>query len=948
MKRFLYLPLLFFIISIIQMNAQEVELSGTLLDSINQKTLNGASIFLFSQSDTNLRLFTTSDDQGSFAFKKLDPADYELIVSFIGYHTLDSIIKLTTDLDLGPLYFRSSIEDLEEVQIVEHIPMAVQKGDTVQFNADAFKTNPDATAEDLAKKMPGIVIDDDNIQAQGEDVKKVLVDGKPFFGDDPRLALKTIPAEVIQKIEVFDKLSDQAEFTGFDDGESVKTMNIVTRPEMRNGQFGRAYAGYGTDDRYTVGGNINFFNSDQRISIIGLSNNINQQNFSTEDLLGVMSSGSRGRGGKGGGGRSPGGGSGPTGTSGQQSGSANNFMVGPQNGITNTHSAGINYTDKWGEKIDITGSYFFNIADNASNEYLNRENILVGDSNLFYNEVSKSTNKNYNHRFNIKFDYKIDSFNSILIRPRFSIQSNTYSSNVLGVNSLDPESLISSTINNYNDNASGYNFNNDLLYRHAFRKRGRTISFNAKTGLNSSTSDNDLLALNEYFESTINASDTINQITNSNGDGYSLAANIMYTEPISKAGQVYANLNSSFSRNYSLTETYNFDYGLNTYSIFDTTLSSEYDNDYLRNSIGTGLRFNTTKMHLTAGLSVQRAELISNPVFPESIELDKTFTNVLPNAMMRLNFSRTSNLRVHYRANTNAPSITQLQNVIDNSNPLSITAGNPDLKQEYSNMLMTRYSLSQIMKSKFMYLLIYLKHTNDYIGNSTYTASRDTLIGGGVILNKGSQLSIPVNMDAYWNARSFFTLGLPLVKNKLNLNLNTGITFSKTPGIINATENYSNTWGFSQGLVFSSNISEKIDFTLSYMATYNIVNNTIQDELDNNYFYQSAGFDFSLIFWKGMVLRNQLKYQFYNGLTEELNDSYLLWNIELGKKFLKNQVAEIKLVAFDILDQNQSISRTVTESYIEDATVEVLQRYFMLTFTYTLKNFKSNGSKRHL
>jgi len=769
MIRFKHLPLIIAIFMVLHLDAQDAELAGRLIDSKNQKTLQSASVFLFNEGDTSFQKFTTTDIGGRFSFDKLNPALYKLIISYVGYHTIEKKVPVAHKTDLGDLQAYSAIEDLEEIEVVSEVPMAVQKGDTVQFNADAFKTNPDATAEDLAKKMPGIVIDDDNIQAQGEDVKKVLVDGKPFFGNDPRLALRTIPAEVIEKIEVFDKLSDQAEFTGFDDGESVKTMNIVTRPETRNGQFGRVYAGYGTDKRYTVGGNINFFDDDRRISVVGLSNNVNQQNFSTEDLLGVMSSGSRGRRGPGGGGgRSQGGGSGPAGTSRPQGGSANDFMIGPQSGITNTHSAGINYTDKWGEKIDVSASYFFNISDNTSNEYLNRENILAGDSNLFYNEVSNSTNKNYNHRFNMKFDYRIDSSNSILLRPSFSIQSNTYSTNVLGVNSLDPERLVSSTLNNYNDDISGYNFNNDLLYRHSFKKRGRTISLHTRTGLNNSKSDNDLLALNTYYESTGSENDTIDQLTNSDEDGYNLEARIMYTEPISEFGQAFAELNSSYSRNYALTETYNFDYDLNTYSIFDTTLSSEYNNDYLRNSIGTGLRFKTSKMHLMAGLKVQRADLVSNLVFPESIELDKIFTSILPDAMMRVEFSRTSNLRVHFRTNTNAPGISQLQNLIDNSNPLSVTAGNPDLKQEYSNILMARYSLSQIMKSKFMYLLLFIKHTGDYIGTATYTASQDTLIGEGVLLNKGSQLTLPVNMDAYWNARTFFTLGLPLAKSKLN------------------------------------------------------------------------------------------------------------------------------------------------------------------------------------
>ncbi len=951
MFRKTYLPLLILLFSTVFAKAQDVKLSGFLFDENTQETLFGASIILSDNADSNYRLFTSTDQEGKFVFDGLNASAYNLKISFIGYEDLVQLIFISGDTILGRIPMKPAIEDLEEIQVTDNIPMAVQKGDTVQFNADAFKTNPDATAEDLVKKMPGIVVDDENIQAMGEDVKKVLVDGRPFFGDDPRLALRTIPADVIEKIEVYDKLSDQAEFTGFDDGQSVKTMNIITRPETRNGQFGRVYAGYGTDNRYNVGGNINLFDDDRRISIVGLSNNVNQQNFSTEDLLGIMSSGSRKRGpggGGGGGGGRQGGGSSPSGTSRPQGGSANDFMTGPQDGISNTHSAGINYTDKWGEKVEFNGSYFFNISDNNTDESLIRENILPGESNLYYDELSSSTNTNYNHRFNFKIDYKIDSFNSILFRPKLSLQSNTYSSDVEGFNSLASGEAVSSTINNYNDKTQGYNFNNDLLYRHSFRKKGRTLSADARTGFNNSASDNDLIALNNYYDDQSNTGDTINQVTDANSDGYNLSAKLMYTEPIRDFGQLFVEYSSSYSKNYSLAETYNYDYDYNTYSVFDTTLSSEFNNDYFTNGLGTGLRFNTSKMNLMAGLSVQRSDLISNPVFPESLQLEKKFISILPNAMLRYTFSRSSNLRVFYRSNTNAPSLTQLQDIVDNSNPLSMTAGNPDLKQEYSNMLMARYSLSKIRSSKFMYLLVYIRNTQNYIGSATYTAANDTLIGGGLVLNRGSQLTIPVNADGFWNARTFFTFGFPISKIKSNLNLNTGVTYARTPGIINGNENISHSWLLSQGVVLGSNISEKLDFTISYSASYNISNNSIQDELNNNYFYQSTGLDFTWIFWKGIVFRNTLKHQLYTGLSEELNDSYLLWNIEVGKKFLKNQAAEVKIGVYDLLDQNKSISRTVNESYIEDSIVEVLQRYAMLSFTYNLKNFKSNERNRNL
>ncbi|HUP11707.1 MAG TPA: hypothetical protein VM187_05835, partial [Niastella sp.] len=326
---------------------------------------------------------------GAFIFENVTPKKYyRLIVESVGLGAFQMTVyvKDSSVLDMGNIPISKTAKILNEVSIFSSAPQVKQKVDTVEYSASQFKVNPDANVEDLIKKMPGVTVDrQGNVTAQGEQVRKVTVDGRDFFGDDATAALRNLPAEIIDKIQVFDKLSDQAAFTGFDDGSSQKAINVVTKANMRNGQFGRMYTGYGTDDRYSAGGNVSFFKNNRRLSFVGLFNNINQQNFSSQDLLGVTSSGGGRPGGFGGGG-GPGqnrggggptrGGGGPGGGNFGNFGGQGNFLVGQQNGISKTNALGVNFSDQWGKKLSVSGSYFFNNTNNANNQLTNTQTII--------------------------------------------------------------------------------------------------------------------------------------------------------------------------------------------------------------------------------------------------------------------------------------------------------------------------------------------------------------------------------------------------------------------------------------------------------------------------------------------------------------------------------------------------------------------------------------------
>ena len=928
--------------------AQSVK--GKLLDATDNRPLRSATLSLTSLKDSTQKFDAVSDNTGSFRFNGVREDSFVLKISHIGYSDFKRIIVTKdTILDLGILLIPKSVKQLSEVTVIAKQPPVEQKGDTLQYNANQFKVNPDATAEDMVKKLPGVTVDKQGtVTAQGEQVRKVTIDGREFFGDDATTALRNLPAEVIDKIQVFDRLSDQAQFTGFDDGNTQKGINIITKANMRNGQFGRIYAGYGTDDRYSVGGNTSFFKDNRRVSLVGLFNNINQQNFATQDLLGVTSSGGN-RGGFGGygggqaagrgGGRNRGGGA-NTGFNGSQS----NFLVGQQSGISQTNAAGINYSDIWGKKFTITGSYFFNNSKNTNNQLTNRVTSL-NDTSYYYRENSLSNSKNYNHRINLRMEYKIDSFNSILITPTASFQKNNSESPFSAVNSYNDSPPISSTDNSTNSLASGYNINNTVLFRHSFRKRGRTISLGVTTNMNRRTGDTYVTSDNKSYDSLgMVAIDSVQQqFTDNLNNANTLSANVAYTEPVGKNGQVQVNYNPSFTTSKADQETFLYNDVDNKYSLFDTSLSNKFTSNYNTQNGGVTYRVGDRNNQFFIGVNYQFSELLNSQQFPQNAALDKTFSNFLPNLQLRRKISRRSSIRIFFRTSVNPPSISQLQNVFNKNNPLIISTGNPNLKQQYTNSLVTRYTFTNTQSGQSLFANFFVQKTNDYISNAVFIAHNDSVLAPSIVLLKGSQLTLPVNLPGYWSVRSFLTYGQPVKFIKSNVNINAGLTYSALPGLIDNVKTVTNDYNYNAGVVIASNVSEYIDFNLSYSANFNV----IAGQPENDQVSQNAEIQFNLLSKKGWYFQNDLNNQTYNYKGTTPDQSFWLWNIGFGKKFLKGQKGDLKFTVFDLLKQNKSITRTVTEVYVQDVRSQVVQQYFMLTFSYNLRNFgnaKPNNS----
>ena len=944
MKRIFLLSCLAILLSSLT-KAQTTGISGQIYDATDQP-LTGAIVALLNPKDSSIVKGVSCDLFGNFTIDNVAPAKYLIKVSLIGYKDLFLVKKAgAKPLLLGKIVLKDKVKMLNAVSIEGKVPPTQMKGDTTQFNAGAFKTNPDANAGDLIAKMPGVNTQNEKVQAQGEDVKKVTVDGKSYFGEDPNTVLKNLPADVIDKIQIYDQRSDQSQFTGFDDGNTSKTMNIVTKNKFRNSIFGKVFAGYGYDNKWKGGVGVNFIKGDRRLTILGSTNNINEQNFSSEDLMGVMSN-SQGRSSQ----RMPGGPGGPPPGSSSRDRSgpppgggsdASNFLVGQKNGITTTHSIGVNYVNKW-KKVDFQGSYFFNYTKNTVENNVFRQYLTDPNVGLNYTETNTGTNENMNHRANFRIEWKLDTLTSFLIQPKFSLQLNKSNTELNGSN-VRSDTTIGSLSSTTGADMTGINFSSPILFRHKFFKKGRTFSWNINPAYNSSSGKSSLKSLAAYINSLLN--DTLDQKADKFSNSLNINSNITYTEPLGDASQIMFTLGTNYTRSYSNKETYDYSAASDAYNVFDTTLSNKFNTKYITQSAGTGYRYQKKKLNLNIGVSYQYSYLTGERQFPHEFNLDKTFHSVLPTAMLQYKFADKTNLRINYRSSNNAPSVSQLQDVIDNTNTLQLSTGNPNLKQEWQNSLFMRFSTANPTKNTSFFLMFAGSYISNYIGNSTFIASKDTVLDKNITLASGSQITSPLNLDGYYNFRAFSNISFLISALKLNLNVFIGMTYSHIPSIINGASNNAGSTGGNLGVSLASNISEKVDFTLSSFSNISNVSNSLRTDQNSKYLNQNSRFKIQVNPWKGLVLQTDLNHQYYTGLSSSYNQNYLLWNAAIGYKFLKNRLAEIRLSAYDILKQNSNISRNITETYIEDTRSNVMQRYFMLTFTYNIKYFKMNMPK---
>ncbi|HET7003432.1 MAG TPA: TonB-dependent receptor [Puia sp.] len=898
---------------------------GTIVDTAGKQDLSEATVSVTPlNADSSDIQFSTTDRKGSFIIKNLPAGTYHLMISFEGYSHIRKNFTITADdkdVDFKTLYMQPATELMEEV-VIERPPVSIHK-DTVEYNAGSYATKPNAVAEDLLKKMPGIQVDKNGvITAQGETVSRVLVNGKRFFSDDPKLATRNLPPDIIDKIQVFDDLSDQSKFSGFDDGNRVKTINIITKKDKRQGYFGKAVAAAGTNETYDESLNMHRFNNDEQISVIGQANDINKQNFTPEG---------------GAGGRGGGGGAATTATN---------------TGVTTVWAGGANYRNSFGPNTDFYGNYFFNSQHITVNQNDSIIKTIQGQPGQDSSNTTAGNQSNIqrrqNHRLNFNLEQRFDSNNSLIFRPNIVFQSSDPNASSSSATVDNHGSPVNTSVGNSSSYNSGFSVNgSNLQLRHKFDRKFRTLSLDINGSANVNDGYGYNYAVNNFYRPV--SIDTLNQFYADSLHSYTISPTLSYTEPVGKNQILEFNYNYTYQHNVSINNTYDFVDSLHGYAQFDSLFSNSYTFVSHANRFTLNYRLQNAKFNFSVGSGIQFTGFNSLNT-TKNITVDHNYMYPTPTVNFQYTISKTKHLRFNYSGRTGIPSVAQLQPLITTSDQINYQEGNPGLKPQFTHSLRMLYTSFDPGTQHVLFATINASSVVNDIQSAVYYNS------------KGGQQSTYVNLNGTYNLSGYFNYGFPLKKPKSNLNFITNITYAQSQTLlaqdsVAAAENdyahvYSKNTGLSETISWTTNIKKNFDMNFSSTSKYNInYRSAIPGQYKGpqtnlNAFSQAFSVELTAYTNNGWLIAATLDYTYTNNHAAAYNASVPLLNPSIAKQLFKKKNGELRLSVFDLLNQNTSVSKSVTSSQESYTRTNVITRYAMLTFTYNLNNFADPKQKR--
>jgi hypothetical protein len=931
--------LMMFLVATAFAQNKSASIKGAVKDSENNP-LPMATVMLLQAADSVLATFALTDDKGEFALPKTGKGEYILQISFLGYQNFQKPVSISGAeelIDAGSIRLEQQSELLAEVVVEgEANPLNIKK-DTVEYNAVAFKTQPNAVVEDLLKRLPGVEVEaDGTVKAQGQNVTRILVDGKEFFGRDPKMATRNLPADAIDKVQIFDKLSDQSEFSGVDDGDREKTINISLRADRRRGYFGNASAAGGPapdlpsseQGRFETKLAINSFSKNQQVSFIGMGNNTNQEGFTMDDYVGFTGGGGGGgRGGSGGGSTmrfvssSGGGGFGGGNSSGIP------ISGGPSTGFIETYAAGLNFNRSIGGKTDLQSSYFFSLAD-RNFDRISAQETFLNNSSFFTNNTSDQTTVTGSHRLNLTLEHKIDSTQNIRLVARGSFSDTDYSLLSTSESLNNAQRLTNESIRDNTSDGANLNVNTNLLYRKRFGKRGRNFSANLTLAAGNDDSDGFNNSFNGFFTG-MERRDTLNQNFLQTNNRFNYGGRFSFVEP---AG---GNHFLEFVYNYQLN---NNDFNREVYDYFgfvqpelNVGLTNQYEVAFSYHQGGLNWRFANEKFNASLGANYQQSLLDGTLLLSETV-IRRDFSAVLPNFRMRWQFKPSQFVNMNYRTNIQEPSIQQLQPVADNTNPLNIYEGNPNLKPEYSHSAFL--NVGSFNQFNFTNIFGFL--------NFTYT--KDRIRNAQIIDSNFVTTTRPINVDNDYRLNSNFSFGTRIRPIKMNINLDLGYNWSRGITFIDAKSNWTINSIPSVGLRLENYRKEIVDWSLGARlrfthTTYSVATEQNRDFINHTY---TANVMVPIVKNRFNIGTN-INYAVYTGITDDFNTDIPIWNAYMNVFVMKNQKGQLRLSVFDLLNRNQGINIVNDLNYTLNERTLSLGRYFTLGFTYTFRNLAGAG-----
>ena len=889
-----------------------VNVTGSVVEQGSDTPIEQATVRLLNVKDSAMVRGVVSARNGSFTLKNVKKGSYLLHITFIGYDPLYQPLQITgkkNPVNVGKLELSDGAIELGEAVVIGKAPEVTVRNDTVEYNADSYKVTEGSVLEDLLKKMPGVEVDSEGkITVNGKEVKKVMVDGKEFFSDDPKVASKNLPAKMIDKLQVLDKKSDMAQMTGFDDGEEKTVINLTVKPGMKQGWFGNAYGGYGSKDRYEGNAMVNRFVNNDQITFMGGANNTNNMGFS--DLASTMFSGMGGGGGRRGG-------------------------FGAGSGITSSGNAGLNFSKEFKpDKLTLGGNTRYSHSDNDARSKSDRQNILPGDSSSYDNSEAMSRTKSDNFGVDFRLEWKPDTMTQLIFRPSFSL-SHSMNDNFSDATTLDNErdTVNTNKSSNYSE-SNGYNLNASIDFSRKLNNKGRVFSATLSGGNSDSYSDGMNRSDIVYFNQTDALKNSIiDQRSRYDNKGFNYRAYVSWVEPIGHNNFIQATYSISQRKQEALKNVYNQDAD-GIYNVLDSAYSQSYRNNFISQRASLSFKSQRAKFNYTIGLNLDPSYSSSENFVGDTTlsKITRKVVNLSPMAQFNYMFDKRTNLRIMYNGRTSQPSMTQLQPVADISDPTNITIGNPDLNPRYTNNVFIRFQQFTPEKQRaFMIMANGSYIINDIVSYTSY--NQET----------GVKTTTYKNVNGNYSGNVRMMLNTPLKNKKFSINSMTMASFANSNGYINEEKNTNRNLILSErgGIDFRSSY---LDLGVNGNIRYNATSNSLQKENNQNTFNYGAGGYTTIYLPLNFKIESDVNWSTNSGYGDGFKQNEVLWNASASKSFLKNNQGTLRFKIYDILQQRSNISRSVTASYIQDSEYNTLGSYFMVHFIYRFSIFKGGAS----